>query len=208
MRKITLALLSLALLMSCSTYSITTQTDNSAALKKMKNAALVVRISKNAKFTRDEHLKNISGWLAGSTQTRPLSLVSECDDSLCSFASDEDRLYQISDGGDFLKYKSAGILNLYIRRNEAGLKKILDDTNCDGIFIYEVYSILSTEMLFIEFDSVLCALDKNLSVVYLDNQSNSFESAEMNGQKMKIHLLDKISGRLMETLDDLRFVKQ
>ncbi len=198
----------LVLLASCSTYKVKVDFDQKEALKKITKAGLVFRVSRNSRIPREEHLENTAHWLAGSVTLKPVTIISPCGDSVCAFRKGEDRFYQASDAGGFLKYKSAGVINLYLRNNAEELKKLLSENDVDALFIYEVYGVISPEMQFCEFESVLCAVDRNLAVIYRDHQSNYFETDAITPEKMKLTLLDRISSRLVSALEDLQFVKR
>lgn len=193
---------------SCSSYSTKIEDKNSDLIKGIKNAGMIVRVSKNNKITREGYEKNISNWMGSMKPVKKVTILQQVSDALGAYSSDEDRFYQISDSGDFLKYKSSGVINIYLRNNESELKKIITDNNLDGLIFYEVYSIVSFEMQYSEFESMVCIVDKNLNMAFRDYQSNSFSNDEINQEKMKIDLLDKISSRLIETLSDLNFIKK
>jgi hypothetical protein len=197
----------LVLLTSCSTYKTKVDFDQKEAIKKITKAGLIFRVSRNSRIPREDHLANAAHWLAGSCTVRPIKIISPCSDGVCAFSKGEDRFYQVSDASGFLKYKSAGVVNLYLRSNAEELKKILAENDIDALFIYEVYGVMSPEMQFFEFESVLCVVDSSLAVIYRDHQSNYFETDGVTAEKMKLDLLDKISSRLVKALEDLKFVK-
>jgi hypothetical protein len=193
---------------SCSSYTTKIEDKKSDLLKGIKNAGIIVRVSKNNKITREGYEKNISSWLASMKPIKKITILQQVSEAIGAYFSDEDRFYQISDSGDFLKYKSSGVLNIYLRNNESELKKIITEKNLDGLIFYEIYSIVSFEMQYSEFESMVCIVDKNLNVAFRDYQANTFNNEEINQEKMKIELLDKISSRFMETLTDLDFIKK
>ncbi len=195
-------------LVSCSSYSTKVDLEKGSALRQVKKAGIILRISRNSKINGKEYQENLSNWLAAAKPVKSVTLITDCSEKVTRFSTEDERFYQLSDSGKFLKFKSTGVVNLYLRSNEEELKKLITDRGLDGLAIYEVYSIVSHEMQYLEFESVLCVVDKQLSVIYTDRQSDTFDSSEMSLDKMKIHILDKISDRLIRTLGGLNFLKR
>jgi hypothetical protein len=193
---------------SCSTYSTKTVTSNSSLLKSIGNAGMIIRVSKNSKIEKDDYIKSASQWLGGLTAQKGLIILTQTSDSVSSYASEADRFYQLTEGREFLEFKSRGVINLYIRSNETELKKIMEEKKLDGLIFYEVYSIFSTEMQYMDFDSTICIVDKNLQPAFLDWQADKFEIGESNSEIIKNRLLDKISDRLVIAMKKLKFVKE
>ncbi|TAL32433.1 MAG: hypothetical protein EPN93_15865 [Spirochaetes bacterium] len=193
-------------ILSCSTYTTESITRKGDLLKSITNAGLILRISKNSKIEKEDYIRSASQWLGALTTVRGLILLTQASDAVSTYTSEAERFYQISGNGEFQKFKSSGVINMYVRGNEAELKKIMEEKKLDGMVFYEIYSISSMEMQFIDFDSTVCVLDKNLQVAYTDRQADKFEIDEMNSETIKNRLLDKISERLVETLVGLKFV--
>ncbi len=208
MKKTVYALMAIAFLISCSSFSAKTEMNERRAIRKIKQAGLIYRVSTHSRIAAADYTKNFTHWLNACGSPKKVVLISECDPGLSSYAGDDDRFYQLSDTGRYQNFKAEGVINSYLSKNDAELKKLIADRNLDAIVVYEVYAIVSLEMQFIEFESVLMIMDNNLKRIYLDRQADSFESDEMSFEKMKIHVLDKISRRLIETLEDLDLVKR
>ncbi len=202
------ALVAAALAVSCSTYSVSKEMSSGSALKKMKSACIVLRLSKKSKIGGDEQTKNLTNWLAAAKPLKKLIIVQSCGENVCSFGEEDERFYQTDGDGGFLKFKATGVLNEFIRANETELRRIVAENDCDGIAIYEVYGVISLEMQFFDFDSVLCVLDRELKVVYLDRQHDSFEVNETSAARLKQRFMDRASERLVHTLDDLDFLRR
>ncbi len=202
------ALLLVIFAVSCSTYSTDTVTSKSSLLKSIGNAGLIIRISKNSKIEKDEYIKSVSQWLGGLTAQKGLIILTQTSDSVSSYTSELDRFYQLDEGRKFLEFKSRGVINMYLRSNETELRKIMEEKKLDGLIFYEVYCIFSTEMQYMDFDSTICIVDKNLQPAFLDWQADKFEIDESNSETIRNRLLDKISDRLVIAMKKHKFVKE
>ena len=67
---------------------------------------------------------------------------------------------------------------------------------------------MALEMQFFDFDSVVCVLDRDLKIAYLDRQFNSFAVDEISAARVRQQLVDRVSERLINTLDDLNFLRR
>jgi hypothetical protein len=67
---------------------------------------------------------------------------------------------------------------------------------------------MALEMQFFDFDSVVCVLDHDLKIAYLDRQFNSFAVDEISAARVRQQLVDRVSERLINTLDDLNFLRR
>ncbi len=207
MKKIAYALIVLAFLLSCSSFSTKTEMSKGRAIGKIKRVGLIYRVSKHSRIAAGDYAKNFMHWLNACDSAEKIVVASECSAELCSFSGDDDKFFQLSDTGRFLSFKATGVIKSYLLKNDAELKKLIAEKNLDAVLVYEVYSIVSSEMQFIEFESVLLIVDKDLKMIHLDRQADSFDSDEMTFERMRTHLLDKISRRLMDTLYELKLVK-
>ena len=203
-----IALAAAAAVISCSTYSVSREMSNGSAYKKMKSACVVLRLSQKSRIGREEQTKNLTNWLAAARPIRKTAIAASCGEAVCSYGAEEERFYQTDGEGDFLKFKAAGVVNEFIRVNTAELKKIIAENDCDGIVIYEVYGVMALEMQFFDFDSVVCVLDHDLKIAYLDRQFNSFAVDEISAARVRQQLVDRVSERLINTLDDLNFLRR
>ena len=202
----TVLLMTLAL--SCSEYHVDTILEKSDPIKQIKKAGLILRISKNSRISREEFNRNLTHWLASRKPRKNINILAELKNKVGEFVTEEDRFYQLSAKGDFLEYKAQGVVNMYLRENQAELKNLMKENGLDGFILYEVYGVVSTEMQFMDFDSVMVLVDTNLSVVYLDHQTDKFESNEYDYEKIKSFLLNKVSERFMYQMADLKFLEK
>jgi hypothetical protein len=194
------------LLQSCSTYSIKTDIENNSAVSKIKNTGIIFRVSRNSKIPGDEIIKNFSYWMSVHKKIKNILLLSNADDTITGFSNPQDRFYQLSNENSYLKYKSIGVINLYLQSNQEALKNIISKNNLDSLIILEVFTVISSELQFIEFESVLAVVDSDLNIIYLDHQSDNFESESSFINDLKNQLADMINRRLIDNLQGLNLI--
>ena len=88
------------------------------------------------------------------------------------------------------------------------INKLLSERKYDGLIIYEVDGIVSAEMQFVGFDTVMVFIDNKLNVLYLDRQSINLETVEFDFDRVKIKLLDGVSERFVEKLIDFDLLEK
>ena len=197
--------------LNCSKFSVRTDIEKSYKVSTFKKSGLILRISAKSRLLFQEQERNTDRWIAGHKPIKNILLLSGISDKVKYFNQDIERFYQESLNRNFLKYKSLGVINLYLRNNESELKKTITENDLSGLVIYEVYSVLSTAMQFMDFDSVIIITDRNLNVLYMDHQSDGFnidDIGEIDPDKIKDELLNYISERLIEKLIDLEFIAE
>lgn len=199
--------------LSCSKFSITKEIDKGSKVSTMKKAGVLLRVSQSGEMDLDDQRNNLSGWISGYKPIRELSIIKDTSEKISYFNSDIERFYQsqVEEGvmsyrHRFLLYKSLGVINLFLRNNSAELKKIISDNGLDGLIIYEVYSVLSTEMQFMDFDSIVLVVDSGLNVLFMDHQSDGFETHEIDIDRIRELLLNNISERLVVNLLAMDFI--
>lgn len=192
--------------LSCSSYSIKTDIEESSILKKIKKTGIIFRIPNSSKITKEESIKNFLSWLTIYQKNENIIIIYDASDSLTYFNNPQQRFYQLSNENTYLKYKSIGVLNQYLQNNQNELLNIISKNNLDSITIFEVYSIISTQMQFFEFESVLAVVDSNLNLAYLDHQSDYFESESSILNELKNQMLDIINNRLVNHLYDVNLL--
>lgn len=193
-------------MLSCSSYSIKTDIEESSILKKIKKTGVIFRIPNSSKITKEESIKNFISWLTIYQKNENIIIINDASDSLTYFNNPQQRFYQLSNENTYLKYKSIGVLNQYLQNNQNELLNIISKHNLDSITIFEVYSIISTQMQFFEFESVLAVVDSNLNLAYLDHQSDYFESESSILNELKNQMLDIINNRLVDHLYDMNLL--
>jgi hypothetical protein len=192
--------------LSCGGMNVKKISSESDAIREVKKAGFIVRTARDVRLTRDDYVKSISHWIAGFVPQKDLLFVADTSDKISFFNSHEDRFYQVDESGDFLRFKSIGVVNLYLRDNRDELKKIMNDHSLDGIFIYEIYGVIANEMQFIDYDTMLVMTDKNLKVIYMDEQHFSDDTNELDFDRIKVKFMDSVSERITKTLVSLRFL--
>lgn len=206
MKKKSALIIMISLVLSCTSMNVKVVQENDNAVETVKKAGLIIRISRDVRIGRDDYVKSISHWIAGLRPQKNLLFVSDTGDKATFFTDDNDRFYQVTEDGSYLKYKSLGVVNLYLRDNREELKKIIDTNSLDGLFIYEIYGVIANEMQFVDYDTVLVMTDKNLNLIYLDRQNFGDDTNELDFDRIKIKYLDSVSDRLTRTLIKMDFL--
>jgi hypothetical protein len=201
-----IALLSL-LVVSCSTYTVKKEVDDHSSLRDAKRLGVVLRVPQKSRLSREEILTSLSRMMNGYQHLTEIVIIPDLTPQMVEFADNEDRLYQPSSDSDYLKYKSMGILRTYLRTNSDEIKKAIEKNSLDGIIIYEVYGVVSVEMQLVRFDSVVAMADKDLNLIYLDHQDNTFNSQQYDFNSLRSEMLNHISMRFMEQMKTLGYVK-
>ncbi len=193
-------LISIFSLLLCSTYSIKTDIENTQILSKINNIGIIFRVSKNSKITKEELIKNFQYWLSVYKKNKNITIINNANYTIAGFKDPQERFYQLSNENTYLKYKSIGVVNKYLQTNQNELHSIIEKNNLDGLLIFEVFTVISTELQFIEFESVLAILDSDLNIAYLDHQTNNFESESSVLNDLMNQIADKINCRLTDNM--------
>jgi hypothetical protein len=196
------------LLSSCSTYKVSNEIDKKSAYSKFKKSGIIIRISKNAVISEKLYTNTLLFWMNGYKKKNNLQFITDITPELSKFESSFDRFYQLSSGKDFLKFKSSGVISTIAGKNSIELNKIITDNGLDSLIFYEVDGGAYAELQFVDFDSMIVILDKNLDIVYMDNQKNSFEIDEFIEADAVKHLMDKISERFVTRMSSLGFLEK
>ncbi len=192
--------------LSCSTYSIKNDIEHSSILSKIKNAGIIFRISNGSKITEEELTGNFSSWLSVYQKKGNIAVIRDAGNALTVFNNPQQRFYQVSNEDEYLKFKSIGVVNQYLQKNQYELLNIISRNNLDSIIIYEIYSVISTQMQFFEYESVLAIADADLNIGYLDHQSDYYESTSSLIDDLKNQAMDKINDRLIHNLRDIKLL--
>ncbi len=211
-------LLLFSITLSCSEFSVKKDFQKHTEISELKKVAVVLRLSVGSKISKDEQDKNLATWLNMHESSKNISIITESSDSVSVYKTISERLFQSSIkyrkesyfglfwNDNYLKYKALGSLNNYIRKNENELKDIISRNNLDSLAIYEIYNIVSVGMQFMDFETVVAFIDKNLNIIYLDHQSDNYEISEQIFERAKHQLMDKISERLTEEFKQLELI--
>jgi hypothetical protein len=205
-KKLSIALCFL-LLQSCASLSVNNLVRNSSAIKSAQKTAFFFRLSNGNPLEESSLNECVSYWLEGAVKLKPLTFVQFVEDPLGLYNSEYDRFFQLDINNKYLRYKSQGVMQFYIRQNEAALQKIMTDTESDILFIYEVDSWYSVEMQTMGFRSIVLGINRKMEIVFLDNQEDNFTLESPDPFAIKKNLTDKISERLLVTMDGLDIIK-
>ncbi|MCP4130289.1 MAG: hypothetical protein GY754_04845 [bacterium] len=208
MKNLSLILLLPLLLFSCSTYTMKTEVEDSSAIEKLKSSGIIMRLPVKSFINTKRNGDNVLLWLEGYKKVNTLSLVQETSDEVGKFKSEFERFYQLSINKTFLKYKSMGVVKLYLRNNKEALENLMNTNNLDSLILYEVDGGFSTALQYLDFNTVITVVDRKLNVLYLDHQINAYDIDEMDEQRIEKYLYDKISNRLLTKLDDIGFIEE
>ena len=205
-------------LSTCSSFDVKTDIKKKSGLSEIKKSGIIIRLANSSKITREEMEKNLSSWLKTYELSENLMIITDTSEKVNLFTQVDDRFFQESikhrEKGYFglfwddayLTYKSIGVVNSYLQKNEDELKKFITDKSVNGLIIYEIYNIISVGMQFMDFDSVIAVADKNLNIVYMNHQTNGYEISEQDIERAKKQMMDKISQRFIEDLQDIDFL--
>ena len=87
------------------------------------------------------------------------------------------------------------------------IKQIMKYNKHDSIIFLEVDMSYSIEAQFIDFDSVVVVVDSELNTVYMNHQKNMFHIDTYDTALVRKDLLDKISRRFVESLEQTGHIK-
>jgi hypothetical protein len=195
-------------LSSCSTYHVSSEIDKKSTYSKFKKSGIIIRLSKNATISEKLYSGTLLFWLNGYKKKNQFQIISELTPGLAKYDSTFDRFYQLSNEKDFLRFKSAGVISTITQKNSFELNKIISDNGFDSIIFYEIDGGAYAEMQFVDFDSMIVMIDKNLEIVYMDHQKNSFEIDEFTESYANKHLLDKISERFVFQMVSMGYIEK
>jgi hypothetical protein len=194
-------------LLSCSTYTVKVEIERDG-VDAVKNAGIVMRTPSTLRIVRGEYENNLSRWIDGLKKVKKMEIVRGAPEALTLIGEESDRFFQAADGNRFLTYKSLGVINQYLRNNRQALTGALAAGGHDGLLIYEVFGVTSTEMQFVDFDTVIVLVDRDLNVLYLDHQSDNLSTDEFDFEKVKQKLLNSVSERFVEQAIQLEFLRK
>ncbi|MBN1533719.1 MAG: hypothetical protein JXA20_13705 [Spirochaetes bacterium] len=190
----------------CASYSIHSEISESAKLEALKKSGIVLRLPRTEMALYRDYARSLQFWLKSYEKQNDLFLLTKAEGNIVKYPSELERFYQISIDGDFMLYKSQGVIRQTLHENEPELKTLMEREGLDSLIIYEVDGDYSTEMQFIDFTSLVTIVDRDLSLLYLDHQANTIDIDEFDHNRAKTMLLDTVSKRLIETLEDLEYL--
>lgn len=204
-KKIFVLIMMLLLPVSCSRFNIKTEISTDNSLSTLKHSGLIVRKWKSGIIRTAEVEANMNFWMAGCRLNN--SIVSLLSTGEGSFDSLDGRFYQTDINGTFLALKSEGIIKLYLAKNKDKLIKIMQEQNLDNLIFYEVDDYFSPELMYIDFDSLIAVVNKNLELLYLDHSSFGEDAGDWDVNAIKKLLLDRISNRFLASMKKLNYIE-
>jgi len=193
---------------SCSSYSIKTDFENSKDISRLKKSGILFRMPNSSIVPFSENQLNLLYFLEGYKTVNDIMIIKNPGMELQQYTSEINRFYQLSDENEFLMYKAMGVVKLYLRDNGEAIDKIMQENGLDSLVLYEVDGHYSAELQYLDINSVVVVVDAEKNIVFLDHQSNGYDINEINTERVRKALLDKISNRLLQTLDGIGFIKE
>lgn len=181
--------------------------ENLPKMKTINKVAVMVRIPASSPIEHARYVKTLQAMIAGYKHNKEMIIISEDLPALTVFQSNDDRFFQTSLEGDFLYFKATGIVNSYCFRNKAELQSLFEKYGSDLLVIYEPYGVVSYGMGFIDYDSVMVILNKELKIAYFDYNHDRKATNEFSTDVLRDFLLNEINTRCVNTFTDLGFIK-
>ncbi len=182
--------------------------ENLPKMKTINKVAVMVRIPASSPVAYSRYTHTLQAMIAGYTHKKEIVVIKDEIPALTVFQSNDDRFFQTSLDGDFLYFKATGIVNSYCFKNKDELHALFEQYGCDLLVIYEPYGIVSYGMGFIDYDSVMVIIDKQYKIVYFDYNHDRKETNEFSTQVLWDLLLNEISTRCVQTLQNMSFIQK
>lgn len=207
MKKVLPILLALIFIISCKSYTMKTELNENFSLKQIKSSGIILRLSSTGIIKRDTISQNMNYWLESYDKIKNIGFQNNISDRLGLFNPETNRFYQKSINSSFLKFKSLGVINTYLRRNSLEIKKLMIENGYDSLVLFEVDMGYSVEAQFIDFDSMVVVIDKELNAIYMNHQKDSYNIDTFDSTLIKKHLLDKVAIRFIRSLEETGHIK-
>jgi hypothetical protein len=205
--RISVIIILIAVYVSCSSGKPKELHENLPKMKTIKKIAVMVRIPSSSPIEYARYTKTLQAMLAGYTQKKEMIVILEELPALTVFQSNDDRFFQTSLEGEFLYYKATGIVNSYCFKNKNELQSLFEKYGCDLLVVYEPYGVVSYGMGFMDYDSVMVIVNKELKITYFDYNHDRKETNEFSTEVLWDFLLNEINTRCVNTLMELGFIK-
>jgi len=205
--KCIIMLLIVSMYIACSSGKPKELHENLPKMKTINKVAVMLRIPASSPIEYARYTKTLQAMIAGYKHNKEMIVISEELPAITVFQSNDDRFFQTSLEGDFLYFKATGIVNSYCFKNKNELQSLFETYGCDLLVIYEPYGVVSYGMGFIDYDSVMVILNKELKITYFDYNHDRKETGEFSTDILWDFLLNEINTRCVHTLIDLGFIK-
>ncbi len=193
---------------SCSGFNVKKEFSEDRRLSSLKKSGIIIHLWKNSMVRRQEIEENLTYWLKGCKGLNETPVVTGALPSLYIYNSDMDRFLQTTGDGSFLSYKSMGVIRTYITTHRDELKKVIAESGLDSLIFYEIDGNCSSELGYVDFNSMVMIIDTDLNILYLDHQSRGFDTDEWDRNILRKTLLDKLSERFLETMESLEYIEK
>ncbi|MEJ5361338.1 MAG: hypothetical protein WBK20_12925 [Spirochaetota bacterium] len=197
----------LSAFIACSTGKPKQLHENLPKMKTIQKVGVLVRIPASSPVEQNRYVSTLKAMIAGYQQKKEIFVISDDMPALTVSFSNDDRFYQTSLEGDFLKFKATGIVNSYCFKNKDALQSLFEKYGIDLLVLYEPYGVVSYGMGFIDYDSVMVIIDKNYKIVYFDYNHDRKETNEFSTEILWELLLNEVNTRCVNTLKKLGFVQ-
>jgi len=205
MKKLSLIAIILIVFVSCSSYGVKKEINKSSQIKKLEKVGIIIRTPKASMLTNAEVMLSIQKWSGAYKEKKELIYLAQKD------MSEEIYLYdttlgpfaQLDESKSFMKFKTVGVINMFLRTHSEELKKIMEAKGLDSILIFEVDGFYSPELQWTAVYSMTVVANDELDILFLDRQSKSKDVNEMIGDRVKAIVLNDIGGRFVAMLRSL-----
>lgn len=195
----------LAGVVSCATYPVKKEINESGKMKGTGKVGVIVRVSQKGRVPRDEIVTSISKILPAYRHKRAVDLIVDVPSSMTEFMDESDSFYQQT-ASAFLPYKSIGVMKSYLRGHESEISSAMGKNGTDLLVVYEIYTVISVEMQMMKFSTVLAVVDKNLDIVYLDHQTDTKETENSDMVSIRNEIVNHITDRFVEKMKDFNWL--
>lgn len=194
------------MLVSCSTFRVTTEIDHGSKVSKLKKTGILIRLPNSSPITQTRFNESLGQWLAGYKRVNTLPIVT-ASPAIAQATTDFDQFLQFTARDEFMTQKTVGIITMYAEKNRAEFEKLFADNDLDSLLIYEINSAYSPEMEFYDFRTLVVVMDKSFAIHYLDHQFDKYDSNNPDPQVMQNYILDRVNERIIDLLKDFNFIK-
>ncbi len=194
----------------CSSYGVKKEMSDSAKLSSVNKAGVILRTPASTMLPREELKLSLQKWAGAYRESRPFVFLEDKNltEAVYSYDAVFGKFSQFSENKSFLKFKTTGVINLFLRMNRNALMKVMADSGLDALVIYEVDGFYSPELQYIDMYSMFVAVDSELNIIYMDRQSETRDVQEIIPDSVKKILLSRVGGRFADTMDTAGFLEE
>ena len=210
MKKVCLiAAIASILFVSCSSYGVKKEINKSSHIKKLEKVGIIIRTPRSSILTNSEIMLSIQKWSGAYTEKKELVYLSheEMSDALYMYDARLGRFAQVDESNSFMKFKTMGVINLFLRTHREELQSIMEKNGFDGLVIFEVDGFYSRELQYIDVYSMTIMVDAEFNILFLDRQTHSRNVNEMVGDRVRGILLSDIGGRFVTVLRKMHCIE-